>query len=90
MTILKATWVEWILNGSNMKAWKINGNWLHKRSGKKHNLQFIVVCEDNDDPVGVLNMNYDLSGMTYLNGQVEHEDIPLVISMSNLAIIREL
>lgn len=72
-----------------MKAWRINGNWLHKRSGKKHNLQFIVVCEDNDDPVSGLNKLYDLSGMTYLNGQVEHEDIPLAIPINNLDSIRE-
>lgn len=67
-----------------MKAWKIDGNWLHKKSGKKHNLQFVVVCEDNDDPVSVLNKLYDLKGMTYLNGKAEHEDIPLAISMNNL------
>ena len=73
-----------------MKAWRINGNWLHKRSGKKVNLQFVVICEDKDDPVSVLNKLYDLSGITYLNGRVEHEDIPLVIPMNNLDSIREL
>lgn len=65
-----------------MKAWKIDGNWLHKKSGKTHNLQFVVVCEDNDDPVGVLNARYDMKGMTQLNGKVERQYPPFAIPIN--------
>lgn len=64
-----------------MKAWMLNTKWQHKKTNFIHSLSFIVITNDNADPIEVLKKEVDLSGMTYLNGDIEAIDAPYVYSM---------
>jgi hypothetical protein len=53
--------------------WIIDGRWRHNVTGNVYEAKFFVITKENEDPVQVLNDNYDLSGMTYLRGNVTPE-----------------
>lgn len=63
-----------------MKVWKIDSNWLNK-SDKIEHLRFLVVAEDNADPIDIIKDKFDMdmSNMTYLNGKVEYQEAPTAI-----------
>jgi len=58
-----------------MITWLIDGWWKHNEQAEKkidcnHRYRVIVTTDNNDNPMEVLNEIYDLSGMTYLRGNV--------------------
>lgn len=67
-----------------MKAWKSTGDWFHKKSGITHKLEYIVLCNDLEDPIEAIKKFHNQSGhyegeITYLRGVVISIDSPTVI-----------
>ena len=65
-----------------MKAFKSKGEWLHKGSGRTFNMEYVIVCDDNADPIQVIKDQNDMTGMDYLRGTIEPMNIPFAIDTS--------
>ena len=65
-----------------MRTFLIQGFWYHKPTDREYVYHYVVVANDNQDPLEVLNEKYDLSGLTYRRGQILDISEPEAFNLS--------